>query len=86
MKALDHESAALKHLEVVFTKLLEAKIKAGVFIRLQIKKLMQEPEFSGKLLSSEKHAWRSFVAVVQGFLCNNKEENYRELVDNLLKS
>ena len=86
MKALDHESAAFKHLEVVFPKLLEAKIKAGVFIRLQIKKLMQEPEFSGKLLSSEKHAWRSFVAVVRGFLCNNKEENYRELVDNLLKS
>lgn len=86
VKALDHESAAFKHLEAVFPKLSEAKIKAGVFVGPQIKKLMKDPEFSGKLLAPEKRAWRSFVAVVQGFLGNNKEENYRELVDNLLKS
>ena len=45
---------------------------------------MQDPGFSGKLLALEKRAWRSFVLVVQGFLVNNKEGNYRELVDNLL--
>ncbi|QQP36650.1 Uncharacterized protein FKW44_021817 [Caligus rogercresseyi] len=47
---------------------------------------MQDPEFSGKLLAPDKRAWRSFVAVAQGFLVKNKEENYRELVDDLLKS
>ena len=86
VKALDHESAAFKHLEAVFSKFLEAKIKAGVFVGARIKKLMQDPEFSRKLLTPEKRAWRSFVVVVQGFLDNNKEGNYRELVDNLLKS
>ena len=86
VKALDHESVAFKHLEVVFPKLLEAKVKAGIFVGPQIKKLMQDPEFSGKLLAPEKCAWHSFVAVIQGFLGNSKEENYRKLVDNLLKS
>ena len=40
VKALDHESIAFKHLEAVFLKLSEAKIKAGVFVGPQIKKLM----------------------------------------------
>ena len=86
VRALDHESAAFKHLEAVFTKLSEAKIKAGVFVGPQIRKLMQDLQFPRKLLPPEKRAWRSFVAVVKGFLGNNKEENYRELVDDLLKS
>ena len=85
VKALVHESTAFKHLEAVFLKLSEAKIKAGVFVGSPIKKLMQNPEFSEKLFVPEKCAWCSFVAVVQGFLGNNKE-NYRKLVDNLLKS
>ena len=51
VKALDHESVAFKHLEVVFPNLLEAKVKAGIFVGPQIKKLMQNPEFSGKLLA-----------------------------------
>ena len=73
-------------MEVIFPKLLEPKIKAGVFVGLQIKKLMQDPQFSGKLLAPEKRTWRSFVVVVQAFLGNSKEKNYHELVDNPLKS
>ena len=86
VKALDHESVAFRHLEAVFPKLSEAEVKAEIFVGPQIKKLMQDPEFSGKLLAPEKCAWHSFVAVVQGFLGNSKEENYHELVDNLLES
>ena len=56
VKALDHESAAFKYLEAVFSKFSEAEIKAEVFVGAQIKKLMQDPEFSRKLLASEKRA------------------------------
>lgn len=86
VKALDPDSAAFKHLEVVFPKLSEAKIKAGVFVGPQIKKLMHDSKFPDKLSALEKRAWRSFVAVVRGFLGNNKEENYQELIGDLLKS
>ena len=64
----------------------DAKIKAGVFVGPKIKKLMNDSEFYGMLLPCDKWAWDSFVVVVQGFLGNKKDENYRQLVDNLLKS
>ena len=35
---------------------------------------------------TERAAWRSFVAVVQGFLGNHKAENYVELVQTLIKN
>ena len=38
------------------------------------------------LSAVEKDAWICFAAVVQGFLENNKEDNYAELVANLVNS
>lgn len=42
---------------------------------------MQDPAFEGKLLLPEKHAYGSFVGIVQRCLANNREENYRQLVN-----
>ena len=68
-----------------FPKLSEAKITGGggIFVGAQIRRLMKDPEFTGKLSFLEKRAWQSFVSVVNGFLGNEKEENYRELISNL---
>lgn len=43
-------------------------------------------EFSDKLSKIEKTAWNCFKAVVDGFLGNNRVENYQELVQDLLKA
>jgi hypothetical protein len=83
---LDKESSAFKYLQDFFPKLSEAKVKAGVFIGPQIKKIMECNEFPKKLTCKEKTAWNSFIAVVQGFLGNHKAENYVELVENLVKN
>lgn len=85
VKALDKESAAFKYLHDLFPKLSEAKIKAGVFVGPQIKKIMESEEFPKMLSRKEKAAWNSFVAVVRGFLGNHKAENYVDLVANLVK-
>ncbi|XP_076350488.1 uncharacterized protein LOC143247046 [Tachypleus tridentatus] len=84
--ALDKESAASKYLRDFFPKLSAAKVKAGVFVGPQIKKILECTEFSKKLSGKEKKAWGSFVAVVQGFLGNHKAENYVELVEALVKN
>ncbi|XP_058879412.1 uncharacterized protein LOC131737009 [Acipenser ruthenus] len=76
VRALDKESAAFKYLQDFFPKLSEAKVKAGVFVGPQIKKILECNEFPKKLTSKEKVAWNSFVAVVRGFLGNHKAENY----------
>ncbi|KAL7839426.1 hypothetical protein SRHO_G00260840 [Serrasalmus rhombeus] len=67
-------------------KLSEAKIKAGVFVGPQIKKIIECSEFPKKLNRKERTALNSFVAVVRGFLGNHKYENYVQLVQTLIKN
>ena len=38
------------------------------------------------LNETEKEAWKSFAAVVNGFLGNHMDDNYADLVANLVKS
>ena len=84
--ALDKGSAAFKYLQVLFPKLSEAKVKAGIFVGPQIKKITECDEFAKLLNRKQKTVWNSFVAVVHGFLGNHKAENYLQLVQTLIKN
>lgn len=84
--ALDKESAAFQYLQDLFPKLSEAKVRAGIFVGPQIKKIIECEDFAKLLNRTERAAWSSFVAVVQGFLGNHKAENYVELVQTLIKN
>ncbi|CAK8690383.1 unnamed protein product [Clavelina lepadiformis] len=86
VKALDKGGDAFQFLKNLFPELSEAKVKAGVFIGPQIKKILKSNDFIQMLNDVEKKAWDSFADVVNGFLGNNKEDNYAELVANLVKS
>ena len=86
VKALDKDGAAFKYLQNLFPKLSDAKVKGGIFIGPQVKLILKSDEFLETLSAVEKNAWICFVAVVQGFLGNNKEETYAELVANLVNS
>ncbi|XP_073511089.1 uncharacterized protein [Phyllobates terribilis] len=84
--ALDKESAAFKYLQDLFPKLSEAKVKAGIFVGPQIKKIIECDEFAKLLNREEKTAWSSFVAEVHGFLRNHKAVNSALLVQTLIKN
>lgn len=84
--ALDKESAAFRYLQDFFPKLSEAKVKAGIFNGPLVRKIMEYSEFLQKLTEKEKKAWECVIAVVQGFLGNNKADNYMELVEALVKN
>ena len=84
--ALDKESTAFEYLQGFFPKLSEAKVKAGVFVGAQIRKIMECMEFPKKLTRKEKASWNSFFAVVKGFQGNNKARSYVELVETLVKN
>ena len=86
VKALDKDGAAFKYLQNLFSKLSEAKVKGGVFIGLEVKLILKSDEFLETLSAVEKNAWICFAAVGQGFLGNTKEDNYAELVANLVNS
>ena len=84
--ALDKELAAFKYLQVLFPKLSKAKVKAGIFIGPQIKKIIECDEFAKLLNKKQKMGSSSFFAVVHGFLGNHKAENYVQLVQTLIKN
>ncbi|XP_071524154.1 uncharacterized protein [Panulirus ornatus] len=81
--ALDKESAAFKYLQDFFLTLSEAKVKAGMFVRPQIKKILESMEFPKKLTRKELG-----TALLQRFGVpgNHKAENYVELVETMMKN
>ena len=70
VKALDKNSDAFKYLQNCFPKISEAKIKAGIFVGPQIRKILECNKFLEKLSTTERAAWNSFVVVVRWFLSN----------------
>jgi len=62
------------------------RVKAGVFIGPQIRRLFKDQQFEAVLSDKEKAAWQSFEKVSNGFLGNFKAANFRELVQDLMDS
>ena len=83
---MDKDGATFKYFQNLFPKLSEAKVKGGIFIGSQVKLILKSDEFLETLSAVEKDAWICFAAVVYGFFGNNLEDNYAELVANLVKS
>jgi hypothetical protein len=55
-------------------------MKEWIFVGPQIKKQLEDKDFSSKLHFAETRAWKKFEKVFRNFLCNEKAENYSEIV------
>ena len=75
-KATDEESEGSGYLLQEFPKISEAKNKEGIFV-VQVS---EEQDFSRKLDSTERRAWKALENVCRKFLGNEKAENYSEIV------
>lgn len=85
VKALDKNGPAFEYLKSFFPNLSNAKIKEGVFVGPQIKKLMNDNEILNVLTSDEAAAFHSFKLVATHFLGNVKSPDYKEVICKLLK-
>ena len=56
--------------------------KAGIFDGPQIKTLLKNKHFMARMTAVEARAWVAFTNVVQGFLGNKKDDNYKKLLTN----
>ena len=83
---MDQTGPAFRYLAEKFPGISAAKIKEGVFIGPQIRKLFRDEQFDHILSSNEKRAWNDFCLVATNFLRNNKADNYKEVVEHLLLS
>ena len=64
----------------------DAKLKAGIFVSPEIRKLMLNEEFDSRLNPVELAAWNALKSVVANFLGNHRHEQYADMVDDMLKA
>ena len=86
VKALDWESEAFLYLRSAFPLLSDAKIKEGIFVGPDIRRLLNSELFENLLNDVEKAAWLSFRNIVTSFLGNVKAPNYKDMVADLIKN
>ena len=86
IKALDFKGEVFQEIHSMFSRLLNAKIKEGIFVGLQLRTMLKSESLKAKMNETEKEAWQAVRGVVNGFLGNKRNQNYQELVKKLIKS
>ncbi|GBM49599.1 hypothetical protein AVEN_31300-1 [Araneus ventricosus] len=85
-KALPKEGECFTYLCDQFPGLSEAKLKEGVFVGPDIRKMMKDDNFETKMETNERKAWESFKLVITSFLGNKKDPNYKFIVEEMTKN
>ena len=83
-KALVKESTAFACLAEKFPSLSQGKVKEGIAIGSQIRKIILDVTFITHLNRKEKLAFESFKKVCDNFLGNYHSEHYLQVVNDLL--
>ncbi|GBO11908.1 hypothetical protein AVEN_227220-1 [Araneus ventricosus] len=86
VKAFPKEGECFKFLCDQFPGLFEAKLKAGVFVGTDIRKIMKDENFETKMETNERRAWESFKLVITSFLGNKKDPKYKSIVEEMIKN
>lgn len=76
VKALDKTSKAFTYLREKFSQVSDAKIKEGIFVGPQIRKVIADRHFEELLSGKELDAWVAFKSIVANFLGNHKSLDY----------
>lgn len=84
VKPLDKDGECFKYLKIKFPKLSDAKIREGIFVGPQIRKLFKDQNFQEKMNNLELAALTSFSQICAHFHGNKRSSNYTELVEDLL--
>ena len=85
LKALNKEDDCFQYLCESFPGLSEEKLKAGIFDRLQIRKMKNDTQFAYSMTLSERTAWDMFITVINNFLGKKTSLNYKCYVANMLQ-
>lgn len=66
LKAMDKDGEGFKYLRGKFPQLSDAKVKEGIFVGPQIRKLMKDENYKNLRNINEKAAWEAFKKAVKG--------------------
>ena len=84
VKALPKDRETFKYLSSKFPRLPEAKLKEGVFVGPDIRKLMKDNNFENVMNDVERSMWNSFKDVLTKLLGNQKDPDFENIVKNML--
>ena len=85
VKAMDHHGKGFQYLLEKFgPKKSGAKLKADVFVGLDIRDLIKDEKFDQHINSLELSTWKPFKQVLHNFLGSKKSENYADVVQEIL--
>jgi len=81
---MNQDGNGFKYLSELFPNKSEAKLKQGIFVGHEIRKLQRDEIFKTKLSLTELAAWEAFVMVIENFLGKHKASNCKEIVGKML--
>ena len=70
----------------MFPNLSEAKLKGGIFVGPQIRKMLASKKLEESMSDVEQNAWQAFPMTVEGFLGNHRTEECVRVVANLIQN
>ena len=82
VKALNKEGACFKDIQEKFPYMSAEKVKEGVFVGPQIRKLTKDTQFLSTIDGCGKKS-TTFAKVVSKFLGNNEDSDYKTIVENM---
>ena len=85
-KALDREGGCFNFMVGAFPELSYEKIKAGVFTGPQIRKLVNDPNFTATMTEVERKSWEAFVDVQRNLLGSHKSPDFVQKVEALISN
>ena len=87
VKAMPRDGDGFKFLKDFFgTDIGDAKLKAGIFVGPEIRKLILNEELDSRLNPLELAAWNALKSVVANFLGNHRHDQYADIVDRMMKA
>ena len=86
VKSLKPTSRAFRHIRQLFPSISEAKVKSGIFVGPQIRRMLSSEELEKQMSDLERNAWQAFRMIVEGFLGNHRRDDYAMVVSNLIES
>ena len=76
VKALKPTSHAFCHIRQMFPSISGAKVKGGIFVEPQIRRMLASEELEEQMSDFERNAWQAFRMIVEEFLGNHRRDDY----------
>jgi hypothetical protein len=85
VKALlkEEEEECFKYLCKKFPGLSDAKLKEGIFVGPDVRKLLSDDLFEKTMKTVEREAWDAFKEVIEKLLGKYKDPNYKQIMEKM---